>query len=88
MICNITDDSDDESGNYGSRNFTKGKKYILVNTREGTTDIACDEILGGNGDYDVKDILAPSEGLWGSCYIDNFQNNKADFYKDKDLWNL
>ena len=34
----------------------------------GTVDIACHEILGRFG---VKEILYPSGGPWGSCYIDD-----------------
>ena len=34
----------------------------------GTVDIACHEILG---EFGVKEILHPSGGKWGSCYIDD-----------------
>eukprot|EP01083_Nonionella_stella_P312689 1119280_1 len=51
--------------------FTRGDKYILVDAGGGTVDIACHEILGQNGEYGVKEILAPSGGPWGSTYIDD-----------------
>eukprot|EP01084_Bolivina_argentea_P084108 152205_1 len=51
--------------------FTRGDKYILVDAGGGTVDIACHEILGQNGEYGVKEILAPSGGPWGSTFIDD-----------------
>jgi len=77
QICNITDDpgDDDQKGSAVSPNdelkFTKGEKYILVDAGGGTTDIACHQILGADGQYGVKEILHPSGGPWGSCYIDD-----------------
>eukprot|EP00484_Ammonia_sp_Unknown_P018486 CAMPEP_0197039208 /NCGR_PEP_ID=MMETSP1384-20130603/16028_1 /TAXON_ID=29189 /ORGANISM="Ammonia sp." /LENGTH=647 /DNA_ID=CAMNT_0042469763 /DNA_START=43 /DNA_END=1986 /DNA_ORIENTATION=+ len=53
--------------------FSKGDKYVLVDAGGGTVDIACHEVLsdGHNGEYGVKEILHPSGGAWGSCYIDD-----------------
>ena len=48
--------------------FKIGDKYILCDAGGGTVDIACHEILGQFG---VKEILHPSGGKWGSCYIDD-----------------
>lgn len=48
--------------------FGKHEKYILVDAGGGTVDIACHEILG---EFAVKEILPPSGGPWGSCYIDD-----------------
>eukprot|EP00483_Globobulimina_turgida_P011169 UN11190 len=49
----------------------KGDKYILVDAGGGTVDVACHEILGENGEFGVKEVLHPSGGAWGSCYIDD-----------------
>ena len=74
-VANITDDSEDDDDTKGDNtedgNFSKGDKYILVDAGGGTTDIACHQILGSDGEYGVKEILAPSGGAWGSCYIDD-----------------
>ena len=45
-------------------------KYILLTLCHytGTVDVACHEILA---DFGVKEIIHPSGGKWGSCYIDD-----------------
>ena len=46
----------------------KGDKYILVDAGGGTMDIACHQIVDKVG---VEEVLHPSGGPWGSCYIDD-----------------
>ena len=71
-VSNLTADPEDDYKSYdedaGSVEFAKDEKYILVDAGGGTTDIACHQILEGFG---VKEVLHPSGGAWGSCYIDD-----------------
>ena len=60
-----------DTGTASAAQFQKGEKYVLVDAGGGTTDIACHEILADDGEYGVKEILHPSGGPWGSCYIDD-----------------
>eukprot|EP01084_Bolivina_argentea_P092332 166119_1 len=48
--------------------FSAGDRYILVDAGGGTVDIACHEIIDENG---VREIVHPTGGKWGSCYIDD-----------------
>ncbi len=48
--------------------FCNGEKYLLIDAGGGTVDVACHEILG---EFAVKEIIPPSGGPWGSCYIDD-----------------
>merc|ERR1719474_244039 len=69
----ITDDVDDDDDDEDDDEKTdlslrKNEKYILVDAGGGTVDIACHEILG---EFEVKEVLHPSGGPWGSCYIDD-----------------
>ena len=52
----------------GNTKFESGEKYILIDAGGGTVDIACHEIMDNFG---VKEIMHPSGGKWGSCYIDD-----------------
>ena len=51
-----------------NKEWLKGEKYILVDAGGGTVDIACHEIVG---EFGVKEVIHPSGGKWGSCYIDD-----------------
>eukprot|EP01083_Nonionella_stella_P278113 945653_1 len=66
-ICSATI----EDSYHNHTTFKKGKKYVLVDAGGGTVDIACHEILGQDGEYGVKEVLAPSGGPWGSMFIDD-----------------
>jgi len=56
------DDDDDEE------QWTKGKKYILIDAGGGTCDVACHEIVG---DGYVQELVHPTGGAWGSTFIDD-----------------
>ncbi|ETO35406.1 hypothetical protein RFI_01659 [Reticulomyxa filosa] len=60
-------DEKKESEDEKKRLLRTGDAYIMLDLREGTTDIACHEI---KGPFEVKELLAPSGGAWGSYYID------------------
>eukprot|EP01083_Nonionella_stella_P013584 38221_1 len=51
-----------------SNYFGIGDRYILVDAGGGTVDICCHEILNG---FAVKEMVYPSGGPWGSCFIDD-----------------
>ena len=40
----------------------------MIDAGGGTIDIACHEIVG---EFGVKEVIHPSGGKWGSCYIDD-----------------
>ncbi|ETO02595.1 hypothetical protein RFI_34823, partial [Reticulomyxa filosa] len=44
-----------------------GDAYMMLDLGGGTADIACHEI---KGPFEVKELIAPSGGAWGSYYID------------------
>eukprot|EP01083_Nonionella_stella_P239071 837191_1 len=44
------------------------QEYILVDAGGGTVDIACYEIID---EFGVKEIVHPTCGKWGSCYIND-----------------
>ena len=101
IVSNVTDDKDNDNddhktmeNNKSTTNFTKGEKYILVDAGGGTVDIACHEILD---EFGIKEILHPSGGPWGSCYIDDqfiqlltqiFDNKYIEEFKTKkpNIW--
>ena len=45
------------------------EKYVLVDTGDGTCDVAWHEILD---DFAVQEIVHPTGGPWGSPYIDDY----------------
>ena len=47
--------------------LNQGDRYILVDAGGGTVDIVCHEMVDTKK---VKEVLPPSGGAWGSCYID------------------
>ena len=65
---NQNEDNKENDENKEYKAWKKGEKYILVDAGGGTTDIACHQLLDGAG---VIEILHPSGGAWGSCYIDD-----------------
>eukprot|EP01083_Nonionella_stella_P033071 90543_1 len=71
IAANPTDDvdiEDDWDDDIKHDRFEPGDIYILCDAGGGTVDVACHQVLK---DGSVEEIIWPTGGDWGSCYIDD-----------------
>eukprot|EP01083_Nonionella_stella_P068815 182994_1 len=81
----IEDPIDSDDGSEHGEGFEEGDKYILVDAGGGTVDIACHQIMR---DGSVEEIIRPTGGKWGSCYVDDLYIMLLNDIFGKDMMDL